>query len=162
MLIPYRTDAPIYHFPYATIGLIAVNVIAFALMASNQLAGAEQWILVYGDGLHPVQWISSMFIHGGITSNGVRCTCPVLGAYWISCMRSFWKTTLPGVMARFRPTSKASSSLVLIFSWPPLSARSEIRLFRPSIRFLPPDSARDYDPSPTPFQSRSCLSQTNR
>ena len=31
----------------------------------------------------------------------------VVGAYWMSWMSSFWKTTLPGVVARLRPTSKA-------------------------------------------------------
>ena len=29
----------------------------------------------------------------------------VAGAYWISCIRSFSKMTLPGVVARLRPTS---------------------------------------------------------
>ncbi|HRF02352.1 MAG TPA: rhomboid family intramembrane serine protease [Pirellulaceae bacterium] len=29
MLIPYRTDAPIYHLPFATGGMIAANVLAF-------------------------------------------------------------------------------------------------------------------------------------
>ena len=66
MLIPYHTDAPIYHFPYATLGLIAVNVLTYVSMASNQFAGEEQWILIYGDGLHPVQWITSNFVHGGV------------------------------------------------------------------------------------------------
>ena len=34
MLIPYNTDAPIYHFPYATIGLIVVNVLMYFGTAS--------------------------------------------------------------------------------------------------------------------------------
>ena len=29
MIIPYGTDAPIYHFPWATIGLIAGNCVVF-------------------------------------------------------------------------------------------------------------------------------------
>jgi membrane associated rhomboid family serine protease len=65
-LIPYATDAPIYHFPWATIGLIVLNVIAFGALATDAISDPEDWILVYGDGLHPVQWISSNFIHGGI------------------------------------------------------------------------------------------------
>lgn len=34
MLIPYNTDAPIYYFPYATIGLIVVNVLMYFATAS--------------------------------------------------------------------------------------------------------------------------------
>jgi hypothetical protein len=29
LFFPYRSDAPIYYFPYASIALIAVNVLAF-------------------------------------------------------------------------------------------------------------------------------------
>ncbi len=66
MLIPYKTDAPIYHFPFATIGLVAVNVLTFTSMASNEFAGENPWILIYGDGLHPMQWITSNFLHDGV------------------------------------------------------------------------------------------------
>jgi len=30
MLIPYSTDAPVYYWPFATVGLIVVNVALFA------------------------------------------------------------------------------------------------------------------------------------
>jgi len=63
MLLPINTDAPIYHFPWVTIGLIVANTAAFAAWMA---AGAPpEWMLVYGDGLHPVQWVSSVFLHGG-------------------------------------------------------------------------------------------------
>ncbi len=63
MLLPINTDAPIYHFPWMTLTLIAANIVAFVAWVG---AGApDEWILVYGDGLHPVQWISSVFLHGG-------------------------------------------------------------------------------------------------
>jgi membrane associated rhomboid family serine protease len=67
MLIPWNTDAPIYHFPWATLGLIGVNTAVFAgmLAAGDNLEGIENWILVYGQGLHPLQWVTSVFIHGG-------------------------------------------------------------------------------------------------
>jgi len=41
MLIPYNTDAPIYYFPYATIGLIVANVVIYfatAMIAANDTA----------------------------------------------------------------------------------------------------------------------------
>lgn len=63
MLFPYTTDAPIYHWPIATVGLIAVNTVVFVL-TFNQIP--EQWILQWGVGLHPAQWITSNFLHIGI------------------------------------------------------------------------------------------------
>lgn len=62
MFIPYGTDAPVYHFPFATIGLIVVNVVVFGL----ELAAPEQvepWMLALGAGVHPLQWVSTNFLH---------------------------------------------------------------------------------------------------
>ena len=70
MLIPFKTDAPIYHWPFATVGLIIVNSLVFIALPSaleravSVDAGEETWILQYGNGLHPVQWVTSNFIHG--------------------------------------------------------------------------------------------------
>ncbi len=64
MLIPYTTDAPIYHRPWGTIGLVAINVLVF--LATGPLPKGDMpplW-LWYGRGLHPVQWLSSNFVHG--------------------------------------------------------------------------------------------------
>lgn len=67
MLIPWNTDAPIYHAPWATGGLILVNVAVFGAMLAS--GDADQtfgpWLLSYGDGLHPLQWITSNFLHAG-------------------------------------------------------------------------------------------------
>jgi membrane associated rhomboid family serine protease len=63
MLFPYSTDAPIYHWPIATVGLIAANIIAFVGVWFGNLGPIENWILAYGDGLHPQQWLSAMFMH---------------------------------------------------------------------------------------------------
>ena len=69
MLIPLSTDAPIYHFPFATIGLIVTNVVCFGLTAGGDVESAESWIpysLQYGNGLHPIQWVTSNFLHAGL------------------------------------------------------------------------------------------------
>jgi membrane associated rhomboid family serine protease len=66
MLIPWNTDAPIYHFPWATLGLIGINVAAFVGIVATQGEGFEDWILVYGDGWHPLQWVTSAFLHAGL------------------------------------------------------------------------------------------------
>jgi membrane associated rhomboid family serine protease len=68
MLIPLNTDAPIYHFPFACIAMVVVNCVAFLVTGWGLMENVSQWspwALAYGDGLHPVQWITSNFIHMG-------------------------------------------------------------------------------------------------
>jgi membrane associated rhomboid family serine protease len=65
VLIPYNTDAPIYHFPWATIGLIVANSLLYLVSATAEPAEVEPWILIFGDGLHPLQWVSNNFLHAG-------------------------------------------------------------------------------------------------
>ena len=43
MIIPWGTDAPIYHRPIATIALIVLNVLAFFLVPAR---AHEDWTLV--------------------------------------------------------------------------------------------------------------------
>lgn len=68
---PYSTDAPIHHWPWATVGLIVVNFLIFIGAVIHNpfvLAGipaGEPWVLVYGNGLHPDQWFASGFMHLG-------------------------------------------------------------------------------------------------
>ena len=51
-----------------------------------------------------------MLIQGGTISSGRLSTVAVDGAYWMSCISSFSKITLPGVSARLRPTSNILGS----------------------------------------------------
>lgn len=68
MFVPINTDAPLYHFPFATIGLIVTNVLCFAItgfaMEGDRL---EPWLLEYGNGLNPVEWVTAAFAHAGWT-----------------------------------------------------------------------------------------------
>ena len=63
-IFPYATDAPIYYWPFVTVGMIVVNVLAFVLSVANPEA-ARLYMLAVGDGLHPVQWLTSNFLHAG-------------------------------------------------------------------------------------------------
>ena len=63
MFLPYSTDAPIYYFPWMTIVLIVVNGITFAITMMG--LQSEGWLLTFGDGLHPVQWVAYNFLHFG-------------------------------------------------------------------------------------------------
>jgi membrane associated rhomboid family serine protease len=68
MLIPYSTDAPIYHWPFATLGTIVVNALVFfgilSLPEDQQERIYGQFILQYGH-WNPVQWVTSNYLHGG-------------------------------------------------------------------------------------------------
>jgi len=66
MLIPYSTDAPVYHWPFATVGLIVANVLVFFGVWFGNLGGVEEWTIVNGDGMHPEQWFKALFMHAGI------------------------------------------------------------------------------------------------
>jgi membrane associated rhomboid family serine protease len=66
MFFPYATDAPVYYWPFATVGLIIANVAVFVAMACGVITEFDSWVLSYGDGLHPIQWVLSLFTHGGI------------------------------------------------------------------------------------------------
>ncbi len=65
MFFPYNTDAPIYYWPIVTVCLIAANAAAFAFQMTNPEA-FEPWMLEIGNGLHPVQWLTSVFMHANL------------------------------------------------------------------------------------------------
>ena len=65
-MFPYTCDALLYHLPFATGALIAANVIAFIAFFEPEFSGDSVWVLEYGTGLHPIQWLLSPFMHGGI------------------------------------------------------------------------------------------------
>lgn len=65
MFFPYSTDAPIYHWPIATVGLIAINVSVYFATFGATPEQVEPFILFWGAGLHPEQWLTSMFLHAG-------------------------------------------------------------------------------------------------
>jgi membrane associated rhomboid family serine protease len=68
MFVPYATDAPIYHWPFATVGVIAVNVLVFLPMLGMDAEQAGQvygpLVLHYG-WIYPWQWITSNYVHAG-------------------------------------------------------------------------------------------------
>ncbi|HZN60604.1 MAG TPA: rhomboid family intramembrane serine protease [Planctomycetota bacterium] len=62
MLFPYSTDAPIYFRPWGTISLIGLNTAIFALHRADVI-DPRDLVLLWGDGLHPLQWASGTFLH---------------------------------------------------------------------------------------------------
>lgn len=63
MLIPINSDAPLYHWPIATVGLIVLTSAVSIGMWELDTETFDKWVLVYGHGIHPLQWVSSVFMH---------------------------------------------------------------------------------------------------
>ncbi|HUT88643.1 MAG TPA: rhomboid family intramembrane serine protease [Thermoguttaceae bacterium] len=71
MFLPYSTDAPIYHWPAATVGLIVVNVVAFvammvALESAEDVEAVMPYLLHLGRGIYPWQWLTANFLHANL------------------------------------------------------------------------------------------------
>jgi len=66
MFVPYSTDAPIYHWPIATVGIIVANVLVTVGMATGAIEDPDFWVMPYNQGLTPTQWVLSMFAHADL------------------------------------------------------------------------------------------------
>ncbi|HBE67662.1 MAG TPA: hypothetical protein DDW52_05880 [Planctomycetaceae bacterium] len=66
IFVPYSTDAPVYHYPIATVSLIVVNVACFVGIFTLPPETLEGLLLQFGLGLNPLQWVTCMFLHAGI------------------------------------------------------------------------------------------------
>lgn len=65
IFLPLSTDAPVYYWPYATVGLIVTNVLVFVGMVAGVINPFDGWLLEQGGHLSPKQWLLSMFAHAG-------------------------------------------------------------------------------------------------
>ena len=65
-MFPISSDAPLYHRPWGTGGLIAANIAVFFWVGGGFGPRAETWALQFGQGLHPLQWITHNFVHFGL------------------------------------------------------------------------------------------------
>lgn len=63
LYIPYGTDAPVYYRPIVTITMIVINIVLYASCTPTQI---EPYRLAMGNGLHPIQWLTTNFLHGDI------------------------------------------------------------------------------------------------
>ena len=68
MIFPYSTDAPLYHWPIVTVGLIITNIVLFCLTTLQFLLGnleveQIQWLTIQYDQINPLQWLTGNFMH---------------------------------------------------------------------------------------------------
>ncbi len=67
MFIPVDSDVPLKTFPYVTLGLIAVNVLAFFNTGGwENVEPDARWVLSF-EAIHPVQWLTHAFMHLNVT-----------------------------------------------------------------------------------------------
>lgn len=64
-LIPVDSDAPMYHYPLVTVGLIATNIVTFVATDWGTGPLADEWVLAFGPGYEPLQWLTYSFVHYG-------------------------------------------------------------------------------------------------
>jgi len=60
-IIPTATDVPIYHWPWATGGLILANILVFILQIS--FPDLAEYFILYHGSFNPFTWVSSVFMH---------------------------------------------------------------------------------------------------
>jgi membrane associated rhomboid family serine protease len=104
LIAPYSTDAPIYHRPWVTGGLIVANVLIFFATTFQLIVGniedpeSIEWLILKFDTINPLQWISGAFMHGdfmhllgnmfflwafGLVVEGKIGNLPFLGLYML-------------------------------------------------------------------------------
>ena len=64
IVIPTATDAPCYHFPFATIGMIALNI--FILILQFAFPEAAEFFILRHAIFNPITWFSSCCMHAGV------------------------------------------------------------------------------------------------
>ena len=67
----------------------------------------------------------------------MRSTFSVVGSYWMSCISSFWKITLPGVVAMLTPTARLVGSDWRMRKLPLPASISSASIFMPRTRLSP-------------------------
>lgn len=65
MLLVTGSDAPLYHYPITTLSLIVVNTLIHIGVSTLDPTDIMPWCLEYGNGIHPLQWVSCNFLHAG-------------------------------------------------------------------------------------------------
>lgn len=63
LVIPYNTDAPLYHPPWGTIGLMVLNAVVWLVLPPEEVS---RWALPHGMGWTPLQWCTSLFVHASL------------------------------------------------------------------------------------------------
>ena len=70
MILPYGTDAPIYHRPVGTVAIIIINLAMFLATGMGEATGwgffgepRFRWLILEFDRINPLQWVTAAFMH---------------------------------------------------------------------------------------------------
>ncbi|MCO8123046.1 rhomboid family intramembrane serine protease [Stieleria sp. TO1_6] len=68
MIIPYSTDAPLYHWPIVTASIIVTNIVVFCattlqVMLGNLEPEQIEWLTFQFNQINPLQWLTGNFMH---------------------------------------------------------------------------------------------------
>jgi len=89
---PTGTNAPIYHWPFATGGLIFLNIIIFILQVTMPDQAAF-FLLEYGS-FNPISWFSSICMHSGISHLVGNMVALMLFGWIIEGKVGWWRFVL--------------------------------------------------------------------
>ena len=64
LIVPTGTNAPLYHLPWTTGGLILANILGLVLQFAFP-GSTDAYMLIYGH-WNPVTWLTSIFMHAGV------------------------------------------------------------------------------------------------
>ena len=70
MFIPFSTDAPLYHLPFVTGGIMVANIViyfgtTFQVAIGNMEPEQVEWLMIQFNQINPLQWITGSFMHLG-------------------------------------------------------------------------------------------------
>lgn len=68
IVVPYSTDAPLYHLPIGTASIIVINIVVFCvttlqLMLGNVALESIEWLMLDFSTINPMQWVTAAFMH---------------------------------------------------------------------------------------------------
>ncbi|MFK7769564.1 MAG: rhomboid family intramembrane serine protease [Mariniblastus sp.] len=61
---PTATDAPIYHLPFATGGMVLLNIAVLILQAT--FPEQAEWFMLHFGTINPITWLTSTCMHAGV------------------------------------------------------------------------------------------------
>jgi membrane associated rhomboid family serine protease len=110
--IPTGTDAPIYHWPFATGGLVLLNIVVLVL----QMAFPEQaeWFVLQFGTINPIQWCTAWLMHDGIFHLIGNLVGLVLFGWIIEGKVGWWRFLL--ICTGIGISANAFAQLVMFFA----------------------------------------------
>jgi membrane associated rhomboid family serine protease len=66
LLLPYSTDAPIYHLPFATIGTMLVNIFLYVFVVAlpeDRQEFVVSWLILTFGNFNPITWLTCNYMH---------------------------------------------------------------------------------------------------